>query len=208
MERYRKAFRQKVIPSYYSGFLHVVVFTFLEILAICVFAWKVEWSVYSVFYVLISLVYATTFTYFLHRYLLHRPVRGLKWAHKMHHWHHTFYQSTNMEYEGLNDLYMLLMPPWLQIFYYAIYLPGLVLLLSAFFPEVFVMHFAFSLTIWYGIYEFVHWIEHLPLSHPIMQNRLSKWLRRHHIVHHSKLKDQANFGIVEPSWDYILKTKH
>jgi sterol desaturase/sphingolipid hydroxylase (fatty acid hydroxylase superfamily) len=53
----------------------------------------------------------------------------------------------------------------------------------------------------------VHWIEHLPKNHITMKLPYMKWLREHHIVHHSRLKDEANFGIVEPSWDYIFGTK-
>lgn len=207
MERYRKAFRQKVIPAYYRGFWHVVIFAILQTLAIVVTGSMVDWSIFSPLYIFLSLMYATTFTYFLHRYMLHQPVPGFKWAHKMHHWHHTFYKSEFMEYDSLNDVYMLLMPPWLQIFYFVIYLPLLVVGLTIVFPVGIVMHFVFALTLWYGIYELVHWVEHLPPTHALMKWPLCNWLRRHHIVHHSKFKDQANFGIVEPSWDYIFKTK-
>lgn len=207
MERYRKAFRHKVIPSYYKGSLHVLIFSMLELAAIILIGQMIEWNIYSPLYILGSLIYATTFTYFLHRFMLHRPVTGFKWAYKMHHWHHTFYKATHMEYDNLDDVYMLLMPPWLQLFYYAIYLPLLVLVLLLVFPEFIVMHFVFGFTLWYGIYELVHWIEHLSPAHILMQNKISQWLRQHHIVHHSKLKDKANFGIVEPSWDYILRTK-
>lgn len=207
MQRYRQAFRKKVIPKYYRGLHHVLIFSLLMILATAYFASQIQWHAYSALYILASLGYATTFTYFLHRFMLHKKVPLFHWAHKMHHWHHTFYQAHAMEYESLDDVYMLLMPPWLQFFYFTVYLPGLVLLLSLFLPTDIVMHFVFALTIWYGIYEFTHWIEHLPTTHPLMQNPVSLWLRRHHIVHHSKLKDSANFGIVEPSWDYLMKTK-
>lgn len=207
MERYRKAFRQKVIPWYYRGALHVTLFSVIQLAAIIYTGLHINWSVNAFLIIAGSLGYATTFTYFLHRFLLHRPVTGLKWAHKMHHWHHTFYQSRYMEYDSLDDVYMLLMPPWIQIFYYAVYLPLLTLLVGLVFSGEVVLPFIFGLTMWYGIYELVHWMEHLPSSHMAMKIPFMRQLREHHIIHHSKLKDEANFGIVEPSWDYIFGTK-
>jgi hypothetical protein len=134
LDRYRRAFRKKVIPGSYRGRLHVIIFGLLQAIAMGVSASYVNWRVTSVLYVALSLAYATTFTYFLHLFLLHRPVLGLRWAHRMHNWHHTFYQSHQMEYDDLDDVYMLLMPPWIQLLYFFLYLPGLTLLLSLVLP--------------------------------------------------------------------------
>lgn len=207
MERYRNAFRKKVIPWYYRGQLHVAIFSIIQLSAILVIGSRIEWKISSLLVVLLALGYATTFTYFLHRFLLHQKTPGFEWAFKMHHWHHTFYQSHRMEYDHLDDVYMLLMPPWIQIFYFVVYLPGLVLVAELFLPHDLILPFAFGLTLWYGIYELVHWIEHLPATHWSMRLPFMKSARQSHAIHHSKLKDVANFGIVEPSWDYIFKTK-
>lgn len=208
MEKYRRAFRQKVIPRFYSGRAHILIFSTLEMFALIFLAVQLDWGIKSALYILATLVYATTFTYFLHRFFLHRKVFGLAWAHKMHHWHHTFYTSSHMQYDHLNDIYMLFMPPWIQLFYFLIYLPALTFIVQLFFPISITMHFIFGLTIWYGIYELVHWIEHLPAQSWPMKFSICRALKRHHSTHHSKLKDQANFGIVEPSLDYLFKTKY
>jgi cellulose synthase/poly-beta-1,6-N-acetylglucosamine synthase-like glycosyltransferase len=107
----------------------------------------------------------------------------------MHHWHHTFYKSRHMEYDEINDIYMLFMPPWLQLFYFLIYIPLLSMLLSLILPRFVVMHFIFSLTLYYACYELMHWLEHLPHTHPLMKIKLIEYMRRHHMVHHSTLKD-------------------
>lgn len=207
MQRYRSAFRSKVIPTYYSGKLHILCFTVLEILAIAFVATLIDWEPLSILYILLSLMYATSFTYFLHKYMLHRPLKGFGWAFKMHHWHHTFYKSRHMEYDHINDIYMLFMPPWLQMLYFFFYLPLLSVLLSLVLPSFIVMHFIFALTLYYAIYELVHWLEHLPATHPLMKIKFIDYMRRHHVVHHSNLKNVANFGIAEPSLDYIFQTK-
>lgn len=197
-----------MIPRLYSGSLHITVFALMELLAITILARFVPWNSMSIFYILSTLMYATTFTYFLHRFLLHQKVSGFAWAHKMHHWHHTFYTSQNMQYDHINDIYMLFMPPWIQLLYFLIYLPALTYLVQLVFPLEITLHFIFALTLWYGIYELVHWVEHLPNNHLLMRFKLCQKLRQHHQIHHSRLKDEANFGIVEPSLDYLFKTKH
>jgi sterol desaturase/sphingolipid hydroxylase (fatty acid hydroxylase superfamily) len=207
MERYRKAFRKKVIPWYYRGQIHVAIFSIIQISALFFIGSRLEWGKSTLLVIFLALGYATTFTYFLHRFLLHRKLPGFGWAFKMHHWHHTFYQSNRMEYDHLDDVYMLLMPPWIQIFYFVVYLPGLVIVAKLFLSQDLILPFAFGLTLWYGIYELIHWIEHLPLNHWAIKIPFMKSARQRHAIHHSKLKDIANFGIVEPSWDYIFKTK-
>ncbi len=207
MERYRKAFRQKVIPRYYRGSLHVAAFAVIQLVALVVVAARVRWSLEAIIIIGMALTYATTFTYFLHRFLLHRKIPGFGWAHKMHHWHHTFYQSHAMEYDTLDDVYMLLMPPWIQLFYYVVYLPVLTLATGLIFGSEVIVPFIFGLTLWYGIYELIHWMEHLPPGRGLLRHSLFRWLRNHHVIHHSRLKDEANFGIVEPSWDYVFGTK-
>ena len=207
MQRYREAFRKKVIPSYYSGHVHVAFFIIFELVTLFFIAPYVEWNLLSPIYILIGLFYGSTFTYFVHRFLLHSKIPGFKWAEKMHHWHHTFYPAYNMQYDHLSDIYMLFMPPWIQFLYFFVYSPILIFLLSFILPTAIVAHFAFAMILWYGIYEFAHWLEHRPANHFLMKFRPFAHIRHHHTVHHSKLQHEINFGIVETSWDYIFKTK-
>lgn len=208
LARYRTTFRRKVIPTYYRGRLHIAIFIFLELTALVSCGVMINWQWWTPLMILFSIFQASVLTYFIHRYLLHQKFPGFHWAHKMHHWHHTFYRPQNMPYDEINDIYMLLMPPWLQLVYFLIYLPLATLILAAIAPLFLILPFMFGLILWYGLYESVHWIEHLPKDHWAMRFRLFDWLRRHHITHHSELKDQANFGIVEPSMDYLFGTKY
>jgi hypothetical protein len=75
----------------------------------------INWQWWIPLIILLSLFQASTLTYFIHRYLLHRKTRGFHWAHKMHHWHHTSYRPQNMNFDEINDIYMPLMPPWLLL---------------------------------------------------------------------------------------------
>lgn len=207
--RYRNTFRKKVIPGYYRGETHIVIFTVMELMALIITALFINWHWWTPLVIMGSILQASILTYFIHRFLLHKKLPGFKWAHKMHHWHHTFYRPEKMTYDDLNDVYMLLMPPWLQLVYFVIYLPLMTLLIAYFAPisMVAILPFMLGLILWYGIYELIHWVEHLHPEHRLMNFSFISWLRRHHVIHHSHLKDEANFGIVEPSMDYLFGTK-
>lgn len=208
LDRYRTHFRRKVIPASYSGRSHVIFFAVLEALVLVALGTYVAWTLWTPVIVLASFAWATTSLYFLHRFLLHRPVPGFGWAHKMHHWHHTFYQAHAMQYDSLDDVYMLLMPPWIQLSYYVIYLPLVAAACAIVFPSAVVLQVVWALAAWYGLYEAVHWIEHLPDSHRLMSFAWARAMKRHHVVHHHpRLKDSTNFGIVEPSQDFLWGTK-
>ena len=208
LARYRNHFRAKVIPKKYSARVHIFLFVLFEVTALVITFSRVDWNRFSALWILISVAWASIALYLVHRYMLHRKLPGFSWAHKMHHWHHTFYQAHEMEYDELNDVYMLLMPPWLQATYFLVYLPLITWLFSFILPVVFVPHLIFTLTLWYGLYEAIHWIEHLPDSHPLMNYKWSRFMKRHHIGHHHpKYKDVCNFGIVEPSQDYLWGSK-
>jgi sterol desaturase/sphingolipid hydroxylase (fatty acid hydroxylase superfamily) len=209
IDRYRAIFRKKVIPPYYQGKMHLFIFTALELLSLFICGLFINWNWWTPFVIFISLFQASILTYFIHRFLLHQKFYGFHWAFKMHHWHHTFYVPGKMTYDDLNDIYMLLMPPWLQLVYFILYLPlaTLILINLTQVKMIIVLPYIFGLIMWYGIYELIHWTEHLPIDHSFMRFKFVNWLRRHHIVHHSELKDKANFGIVEPSMDYLFGTK-
>jgi hypothetical protein len=207
MDRYRRAFRKKVIPRHYSGIIHIALFSSIQLSAILIQGIFLEWSKNTLFILLLALMWGTTFTYFLHRFLLHKKLPFFDWAFKMHHWHHTFYQTQNMQYDHIDDIYMLLMPPWIQLLYYLIYLTGLIWVAGFFLSREFALTFSLGLTLWYGIYELVHWIGHLPENHWTMKIPCMEAVRKSHSIHHLKMKRVTNFGIVEPSWDYILGTK-
>ncbi len=208
LARYRQHFRAKVIPPYYSARVHLVLFVLFELLAVVISGQWVPWSFHSPLWILMAIVWASTALYLVHRFMLHKKLPGFGWAYKMHHWHHTFYQAHEMEYDELNDVYMLLMPPWLQATYFMLYLPLVAWLLSLFLPAVFVPHLVFTLTLWYGLYEVIHWIEHLPNQHALMRLAWARWMKQHHVGHHHpRFKDSKNFGIVEPSQDYLWGTK-
>lgn len=209
IDRYRAIFRKKVIPNYYQGKSHILIFTSLEILSLIICGLFINWHWWTPLVIILSIYQASVLTYFIHRFLLHKKLPGFHWAHRMHHWHHTFYRPHKMTYDELNDVYMLLMPPWIQMLYFVIYLPIVTLLFAYLAPVkmVVILPFIFGMIMWYGIYELVHWTEHLSVDHPVMRFKFFSWIRRHHLTHHSDLRDHANFGIVEPTMDYLFRTK-
>ncbi len=208
LARTRDHFRRHVIPPRYSARAHIVFFCLFELVAIFLTGSFVDWSWRSPVYVLLCFAWATTFVYLIHRFTLHRKVPGFGWAFRLHHWHHAIYLPGHMQYEELNDVYMLLMPPWIQGLYFFVYLPALAVALSFVLPLTFIFHLLFALTLWYALYEAVHWVEHLSDEHPLSRFKIVQGLQEHHVWHHHpEFRDHCNFGIVEPSHDYLWGTK-
>lgn len=208
VEKYRVAFREKIIPNSYSAKVHIALFIVFQLTATYWSFSKIHWGLESIVWIVLSLFWASFALYWVHRLVLHKKVIGFNWAYKMHRWHHTFYQKNHMHYDQLNDVYMLLMPPWLQLIYFVVYLPILSICLSFFLSAHFIDHFMFTLIIWYGLYEFIHWTEHLAPTHSIMKWRLFKNMRLHHMKHHeAEFMDQHNFGIVDSTQDYLWRSK-
>ena len=96
--RYRATFRKKVIPGYYQAKLHIAVFAALEIMALIIYGLCMKWQWWTPLVILLSLFQVPIFSYFFHQFLLHQKVPGLGWAHKIHHWHHTFQRRNKITY--------------------------------------------------------------------------------------------------------------
>lgn len=74
--RYRATFRKKVIPDYYQGKFHILIFATLEIMALVVCGLFMKWQWWTPLVILFSLFQASVLTYFIHRYLLHQKLHG------------------------------------------------------------------------------------------------------------------------------------
>lgn len=132
-----------------------------------------------------------TFTeYLLHRFAFHFPATsptGKRIVYIMHGLHH----------DDPSDPTRLVMPP-LPALIYAVFLFFVYrALLGPAYVEPF---FAFFL-VGYLAYDYIHYYVH----HFTPKNRVGKYLRRYHLVHHFK-DHSAKWGVSNPLWDYVFGT--
>lgn len=130
------------------------------------------------------------FEYLVHRFLLHPPVqmrRMDRFAYFAHGKHHD--EPDHPAYALVPPLNAtLILLPLLGVFYFV--LPGLWL-------EIFTGFFLLG----YLSYEYIHFAIHQ--SQPT--NRLTQYLRRHHLTHHAH-GSAGNFGVSTPLWDFVFRT--
>jgi len=209
----QKAFRRKFVedtPSWYRGEYHLA-FMLTVTLGTIWFCWSrienaslLEWLV-----IVPMLLFGNYIEWAAHRYVLHRPVAGLKAVYKRHcGTHHQFFTDHDLTFHGHRDWRALLFPPFAPVaFILAAVPPALVLglLWSANVAYIAVGMMA----VYYLMYEGLHTLSHLDdARHPYLRHiPLVNTIRRMHRVHHDLGQMQArNFNLTFPLCDALFGT--
>ncbi len=144
--------------------------------------------------------------YASHRWAMHVDV----FPHAVHHRHvvehHGFFTRRAMAVEDREDLRWVLFPPWAMPLLVATVAPTAAAL-GWFAGARVAWLFLFEVVAYYGLYEVVHMLAHLPAEHPWAGRRLVRAATRHHRVHHDPaLMDRWNFNFVVPLGDVLFGT--
>lgn len=206
MRDYRKKFRAEIIPKSYNAKIHLMfLLLVVPLLTLMALVQIEEFTIIGILCFFLAIVYCNLHVYIVHRFFLHQKMPLMKWAHEMHMIHHLLYDEDNMEYEELNDIYMLLMPPKILALYYLIYCPLILVIIYQFVSLNNFFYIAAAFMLWFGYYEIIHFIEHLPDKHPIMKFSYARFLKRFHKGHHhQQYMHKANFDIAIPSFDFVF----
>jgi hypothetical protein len=140
--------------------------------------------------------------YASHRWNMH--VLRRPWA--VHHRHviehHAFFTVEAMGIDGIEDLRWVLFPPWALPLLVVSVLP-FALLLWLVGATGWAWLFLFAVVLYYGIYEVLHALAHVPVDSLVAVQTLT----RHHRVHHDPaLMDRWNFNFALPLFDWLLGT--
>lgn len=155
-----------------------------------------------------TLVFLNFGEYATHRWNMHQ----LRLPRAVHHRHvaehHAFFTAASMGVDGIEDLRWVLFPPWALPLLVASVSP-LFLLLWVAAPAGWAWLYLLAVIVYYGIYEALHTLAHLPPAHPVGGHPVVRALTRHHRVHHDPgLMNRWNFNFVMPLFDYVLGTAH
>jgi hypothetical protein len=205
VDRFRHYFKTNLLPKYYSPILQAIVI-FSSFMLGLIAPLFIDFSFASYF---LMMAYHHLFIYVIHRFLLHRPVWGAKWAYRMHIHHHSYFSETRMKNESPEDLYLIFMP-YRAVAGYVVYsLPGMLLLFLVLgFSVDIVLSGLLGLALYYGIYEFFHYLSHMSAGHWISHFRWARWMQAFHQNHHHKqYRNHKNFDVAGPALDYIFGTK-
>ncbi|WP_296428231.1 sterol desaturase family protein [Yoonia sp.] len=207
--KYRKQFVADT-PSWYHGLYHL---GFTLVLTLGALAYSIsqlnnpapwEWALIPIFALVGNLA-----EYSAHRWIMHRPVPGLKMVYKRHcTTHHQFFTHHDLGYKGHKEWRALLFPPLAPVAFVLLSIPPALLanwLVSSNAAYLIVI----SMSGYYLFYEFVHTLSHLDdEKSPYLRHvPLINTIRRMHYIHHVLgLMQTKNFNLTFPIGDWIFGT--
>lgn len=153
-----------------------------------------------------NLVFGSFFEWTLHKFVMHRPVGGFKYAFQAHavvH-HQVFKADETYHLKDPKDRETIPMAWW----------NGPVLILVGATPSLLIAwatgHWALlvgalvAFIAYYAAYEYIHWCMHLPKQRRVEKPWVFRRLNGHHLLHHRYM--HKNFNVVFPLADFCLGT--
>lgn len=204
---FRTDYRQRISP-WYSGLAHVLVIAALGIATIWYCGRHIhdpswlEWLVVPA-----AFLGCNIFEWAMHRFLMHRPVKGFMGIYKRHTLaHHQFFTDHEPRIDTTRDFRITFFPPYaLTTFICLSAVGGLVLgwLWSANAGWLLVA----TTTGVYLNYELFHWGCHVKDDRIVRHIPFMNTIRRHHIAHHDQgIMMGTNMNLTYPIADWLFGT--
>ena len=211
LSRRQQAFRAEFraqIGRLYHGWVHVALIYAIGGAAIWYCARQVgspSWAEWLV--VPIAFLLANIFEWWIHRYVMHRPLRGLMGIYKRHTLaHHQFFTEHAYTLDDQRDFRIVFFPPYALVAFLAMSLVPAFLLNRAGLPDAGWL-LLMTNTALYLNYEFFHFCCH------VKDDRIVRWIpfintiRRHHAAHHNtSIMMERNFNLTYPIADWLFGT--
>ncbi|HET6204669.1 MAG TPA: fatty acid hydroxylase [Planctomycetota bacterium] len=148
--------------------------------------------------------YSSFFEWTLHRYLMHRPLL-LTYPFRTHaltH-HRLFRADASFFLSRPEDAHQITFGAWNAPLLIGLHAPVLWLLgrwtgLPILLPGI------LALSVYYALYESLHWCMHVPKGRRLERFALFRWLAAHHRAHH--LHHDRNLNVVLPLADLLFRT--
>jgi hypothetical protein len=208
----QRLFRQKFIeetPPWYHGALHLA-FTLLITGVAAWYCWAhIHNATWEWLLIIPFALFGNWCEWAAHRYILHRPVKGLEMIYKRHCTvHHQFFTHHDLEYHGQKEWRALLFPPFAPLGFVLVSLPpaflvGLIVNANAGYIVTFTM------AVYYLLYEGLHTLSHMDDErHPYLKHiPLVNTVRRMHYIHHVLgFMQTRNFNLTFPICDALFGT--
>lgn len=210
---FQKRFRQRFVeatPSWYRGEYHLG-FTLLVTVGTLLFCWsRIEGATVWEWLLIVPIfLFGNWCEWAGHRFVLHRPVKGLKAVYYRHAGvHHQFFTNHDLSYKGHKEWRALLFPPFAPIAFLLAALPAALVLAAVWSANA---GYIVMLTMagYFLMYEGLHTLSHLTDErHPYLKYiPLVNTVRRMHVVHHDLgFMQTRNFNLTFPICDALFGT--
>jgi len=206
-QAFRDAYRLRISP-WYSGLGHVVVIAVLGLLTIACAARQIvrptplEWLVVPAAFLLSNI-----FEWAVHRFVMHRPVKGLLGIYKRHTLaHHQFFTDREPSFDSTRDYRITFFPPYALTTFIAISAAGGVALAWLWSANAGWLLVATTSAVYLN-YELFHWGCHVKDDRIIRHIPFLNTIRRHHIAHHDPaIMMGTNMNLTYPFADWLFGT--
>ena len=209
INRSREDFRKNILPKFYSPLLHIFISFGLPGLAAGYSIKHVDLTIMSSYlWAAFFFSYIELSVYLLHRYPMHNHFKTMSWVYNFHaKIHHSLFTDIQNNIDSLKDIYMILFPPSLVIFFVLIFYSLNAYLLAHIFGSNVGWVYYFISNIYFLLYECFHLAGHSREDSIIRKIPLINDMGIHHQNHHNHSKmNSVNFGIVTSIFDRIFKT--
>lgn len=204
---YRQEYRDST-PRWYRGELHLgftLIFTFGAIF----YCWRQLQSPTAWEWMLLipMFLFGNYIEWAAHRYILHRPVKGLRTVYQRHvNSHHRFFTHDDLSFEDQKDWRALLFPPFAPVMFVLSAVPVALILGAVWSANAGYMVVIFMAS-YYLMYEGLHTLSHVENSKFLDNLPLINTVRRMHVIHHHPgLMQHRNFNLTFPICDVIFGT--
>ena len=154
----------------------------------------------------LAVIYASFFEWLLHRYVMHRPSGSFTYAFRAHtltH-HRIFKADESYHLHNPKDAHTIPMAWWNGPVLIALMLLPFIGAGWALGSSAVTWGAVVAVSIYYSVYETLHWCMHQPGDRPVERAGLFLRLNGHHLLHHRYMR--KNFNVVLPLADLCLGT--
>ena len=206
-QAFRADFRARIARAY-SGWVHVALIFGLGAAAIAVFAARIAHPVWYQFLVIpVAFGLSNVFEWWIHRYVMHRPVRGLMGIYKRHTVaHHQFFTDIAPSFDSSRDFRIVFFPPYALVAFIALSLPPAFALIALGLANAGWLLLITNVGLYLN-YELFHYCCHVKSDRIVRRIPLVNSIRRHHIAHHDPaIMMERNFNLTYPIADWFFGT--
>ncbi len=206
---FRSEYRSR-IAGWYNGWLHVAIIYVIGIAAMYIYVSNIsavqplEWITIPVIFLVCNI-----FEWFLHRHVMHRPLRfpGMRAIYSRHTLtHHQFFTENEMRFADHKDWRVTFFPPYALVVFILMSIPGAWIAAQIFTENVGWLVMC-TTTGMYMTYEFMHFCCHVEENSFVRNMPFVNTIRRHHTAHHDQsIMMERNMNLTFPIADWMFGT--
>jgi hypothetical protein len=204
---FRADFRTRIAPAY-AGWVHVALIFALGAAAIWYSSRQITNPAWYEFLVIpIAFAISNAFEWWIHKYVMHRPVKGLMGIYNRHTLaHHQFFTDVEPAFDTSRDFRIVFFPPYALVAFMVMSLPPAAILGAIGLPNAGWLLLITNVGLYLN-YEFFHYCCHVRDDSIVRHIPLINSIRRHHIAHHdTAIMMERNFNLTYPIADWFFGT--